>query len=185
MPLIEQLLIRTGCSGSDGLFTSGPLPFFFRVCALCCSLGPAQSSAHVFSRVWLFATPWTVARQAPLSLAFPRQEYQSGLLFPSLEEIFLTHGSNPQLLHWQADSLPLNHFVNPAQLTPTPNCIRSSDLISVALFTGNSPYSPILQWDQVLAPVKLPEDSAIYGLILIWTSGSGMLRLVNVCWMGE
>ena len=31
--------------------------------------------ACVLSRVWLFATPWTVARQAPLSMGFPRQEY--------------------------------------------------------------------------------------------------------------
>ena len=28
-------------------------------------------------------TPWTVARQAPLSVKFPRKEYWSGLLFPS------------------------------------------------------------------------------------------------------
>ena len=28
-----------------------------------------------------FSTPWTVARQAPLSLGFPRQEYWSGLPF--------------------------------------------------------------------------------------------------------
>ena len=35
------------------------------------------------SRVWLFATPWTVARQVPLSIGFPRQEYWSGLPFPS------------------------------------------------------------------------------------------------------
>ena len=32
--------------------------------------------------VWLFATLWTVARQAPLSTGFPRQEYWSGLPFP-------------------------------------------------------------------------------------------------------
>ena len=31
----------------------------------------------------LFATPWTVAHQAPLSIGFPRQEYWSGLPFPS------------------------------------------------------------------------------------------------------
>ena len=31
-----------------------------------------------------FATPWTVAHQAPQSMGFPRQEYWSGLLFPSL-----------------------------------------------------------------------------------------------------
>ena len=30
------------------------------------------------SRVWLFATPWTVAYQAPLSMGFSRQEYWSG-----------------------------------------------------------------------------------------------------------
>ena len=30
-----------------------------------------------------FATPWTIAHQAPLSMGFPRQEYQSGLSFPS------------------------------------------------------------------------------------------------------
>ena len=32
---------------------------------------------------WLSATPWTVAHQSPLSIGFPRQEYWSGLSFPS------------------------------------------------------------------------------------------------------
>ena len=36
-----------------------------------------------FSRVQLFVTPWTVAHQAPLSMGFSRQEYWSGLPFPS------------------------------------------------------------------------------------------------------
>ena len=31
-------------------------------------------------------TPWTIARQAPLSMGFSRQEYWSGLLFPSPKE---------------------------------------------------------------------------------------------------
>ena len=39
--------------------------------------------ACVLSRVQLFATPQTVARQDPLSMGFPRQEYWSGLPFPS------------------------------------------------------------------------------------------------------
>ena len=34
-------------------------------------------------RVRLFATPWTIAYQAPQSLEFSRQEYWSGLPFPS------------------------------------------------------------------------------------------------------
>ena len=36
-----------------------------------------------FSRVGLFSIPWTVALQAPLSKGFPRQQYWSGLPFPS------------------------------------------------------------------------------------------------------
>ena len=39
---------------------------------------------QLLSLVQLFATPCTVARQAPLSMGFPRQEYWSGLPFPSL-----------------------------------------------------------------------------------------------------
>ena len=36
-----------------------------------------------FSRVRFFVTPWTAACQAPLSMGFSRQEYWSGLPFPS------------------------------------------------------------------------------------------------------
>ena len=39
--------------------------------------------AKPLSHVQLFATLWTVAHQAPLSLEFSRQEYWIGLLFPS------------------------------------------------------------------------------------------------------
>ena len=39
------------------------------------------------SHVWLFATPWTVAYQAPPSVGFSRQEYWSGLPFPSPGDI--------------------------------------------------------------------------------------------------
>ena len=35
-----------------------------------------------FSSVWFIATLWTVAGQAPLSVEFSKQEYQSGLAFP-------------------------------------------------------------------------------------------------------
>ena len=42
-----------------------------------------HTCACVLSCVWLFASPRTVARQAPLSMGFPRQEYCSELPFPS------------------------------------------------------------------------------------------------------
>ena len=38
--------------------------------------------AQSLTCVQLFATPWTVAHQAPLSMEFSRQEYWSGLPFP-------------------------------------------------------------------------------------------------------
>ena len=38
------------------------------------------------SHVWLLATPWTAAYQAPLSLGFSRQEYWSGVPLPSPDE---------------------------------------------------------------------------------------------------
>ena len=37
----------------------------------------------LLSHVQLFATPWTVAHQTPPSMGFSRQEYWSGLPFPS------------------------------------------------------------------------------------------------------
>ena len=42
---------------------------------------------ELLSRVRLFATLWTVAHRAPLSKGFSRQEYWSGLLFPSTGDL--------------------------------------------------------------------------------------------------
>ena len=44
-------------------------------------------SVLLLSHVRLFETPWTVARQAPLSMGFPRQEHWSGLPFPSPRDL--------------------------------------------------------------------------------------------------
>ena len=60
------------------------------------------------SRVRLFATPWTVARQAPLSMGFSRQEYWSGLRFPSPGDL-PDPGIEPKSPALQADSLPTEH----------------------------------------------------------------------------
>ena len=57
----------------------------------------------------LFATLWTVARPAPLSMGLPSQEYWSGLPFPPPGDL-PTQGSYPCLLHWQEDSLLLSHL---------------------------------------------------------------------------
>ena len=60
-------------------------------------------SLSVFSPIQLFATPWTVVHQAPLSVGFFQQEHWSGLPF-SPQGIFPTQGWNPRLLQ-KEDSL--------------------------------------------------------------------------------
>ena len=53
------------------------------------------------------ATPWTAAHQTPISMEFPGKTSRVGFHF-LLQGIFLTQGSNPCLLHWQVDPLPLS-----------------------------------------------------------------------------
>ena len=68
----------------------------------------------MLSCVRLFATPWTAARQTPLSTGFSRQEYWSGLPYPSAGDL-----PNPGIkpvspgLHWQVDPLTLRHLRSP------------------------------------------------------------------------
>ena len=58
----------------------------------------------VVSRIRLFLTLWTVARQAALSMGFSRQEHRSGLPFPSLKDL-PDPGIQPSSPALQADSL--------------------------------------------------------------------------------
>ena len=57
------------------------------------------------SHVPLFVTPWTVAYQAPQSMGFSRQEYWSGLPFPSAGDL-PNPGIEPRSPALQADTLP-------------------------------------------------------------------------------
>ena len=60
--------------------------------------------AQSLSRVRLFVTPWTEARQASLSKGFSRQEYWSGLPFPSPGDL-PDPGNEPRSPTLQADAL--------------------------------------------------------------------------------
>ena len=55
-----------------------------------------------------FATPWTVACQATLSMVFPRQEYWSGLPFPTPGDLAYP-GIQPAFPELQVDSSLLSH----------------------------------------------------------------------------
>ena len=72
-------------------------------------------ACSVASSVSLFVTPWTVARQAPLSMGFFRQEYWSGFPCPPPGDlpdpgIKPTSPVSPAL---QVDALLLNHWGKP------------------------------------------------------------------------
>ena len=80
-----------------------------------------------FGRVRLFATLWTVARQAPLSVGFSRQEYWSELPCPppgdlpdpGIEPV------SPLTPALQVDSLPLSYWGNPKTILTCTNCPRN------------------------------------------------------------
>ena len=100
------------------------------------SLGPAKTfpaktvKVKSLSHVRLFATPWTVAHQAPTSMEFSRQEYWNGLPFPSpgdLPDPGIKTGS-PGL---QADVLPFEPPGNSSKsgplIHPTLSLLRPED----------------------------------------------------------
>ena len=79
---------------------------------VCLCMCPCTLTLH---HIRLFATPWTVVLQAPLS--YPGKNTEVGGHF-LLQGIFPTQGSSPgvlHLLHWQEDSSPLNHLGSPFQ----------------------------------------------------------------------
>ena len=70
-PVTEfQLLVEVAANNS--------FPYWAPTACLC---------AQLLSHVWLFVTPWTVACQCPLSMKISRQEYWSGLPFPTWEDL--------------------------------------------------------------------------------------------------
>ena len=106
-----------------------------------CPGGPVVKKVYQsLSHVWVFATQWTVAHQAPLSMGFPRQDY--GVGSHSLPQgIFSTQGSNPGLLYWRQLLYPLSHQGSPttsnAEDTRDPTWLRAimSQLESLQMVT--------------------------------------------------
>ena len=68
---------------------------------------------NLLSHVQLFATPWTVAYQAPPSMGFSRHECWSGLPFPSPGDL-PNPGIEPESPTLQADTLTSEHQGRPS-----------------------------------------------------------------------
>ena len=90
---LQLLLLQscpTLCNPIDGSPLGSPIPGILQARTLeCVAISFSNSwkwkvKVKSLSRVWLFATPWTAAHQAPPSMGFSRQEYWSGVPSPSL-----------------------------------------------------------------------------------------------------
>ena len=103
------------------------------------------------SFVHLFATPWTIADQTPLSMGFPRQGYWSGLPFPSPGDLPNSE-IKPAFPAWQVGSLPLSHLVrmririrSSLRLMSIESVIPSSHLILCRPFLLLPPIPPSIR----------------------------------------
>ena len=136
--------------------------------------------------------PWTVACQAPLSMGFPRQEYWSGLLCPP-PGIFLTQGSNPCLLHWQACCLPL---VPPGR---SPWSSVSNFFHSASCYIPRSNWSSALNLTDKILLNNVVQFSSVQSLSCVWlfatpwtaarqaslsiTNSQSLLKLMSIEWV--
>ena len=148
--------------------------WILEVCVLSC-----------FSCVWLLATLWTVACQAPLSMKFSRQEYWSQLPSPSAGDL-PNQGSNLSLLclfHWQAGSFPLAPPAKPQILGV---CHSFSKPLHMANFTdfpfkfyqvvcptgiaslGSCNFKPLLLFFCLLVFIQHPGDRTLSLLSMLW-----------------
>ena len=113
--------------------------------------------------VQLFATPWTEARQAALSMGFSRQEYQNGSPFPSPGDL-LDLALNPRSPALQADSL----LTGLSPLLPEVQYIRAD--VTRTCLKLHSWRLPFLSLDDQV--VYFPEEMAWASDIELWRCGS-------------
>ena len=128
----------------------------------------------VLSRVWLFETPRTAACQAPLSMGFSRQEYWSGLPFPSPGDL-PDPGIKPRSPALQADSLALRPPGKPSSRDVLPRCSSHGNvfiefhhlkswLLLFVLLTHHFPHSPnrLISQVEIFIPRKFAVDWPTY-----------------------
>ena len=132
------------------------------------------------SRVWLLATPWTAAYQAPPSMGFSRQEYWSGV--PSPSPIAFSSTAN-----YNFEVFPLfNHtgffLFGELWLMIKKNSIMLSKIPSSNFPRATSKPCPTIQNTQELCFKAAPHDSPVSPLCSPWL-GITSLKNTMPCWM--
>ena len=129
-----------------------------------------------FSRVRLFTTPWAVAHQAPPSVEFSRQEYWSGLPFPSPRDL-----PNPEIE-------PRSPALQAAPLPSEPPGKPSYPLGRYKLKPQRATPSYLLRWLQLkwltsVVEDGVPSSDTAEGDIKwfsLWKTGGQFLKRINV-----
>ena len=120
------------------------------------------------SSVRLFATPWTVAYKSPLSMEFSRQEYWSGLPFPSPGDL-PDPGIKPMSPALQADALPSEISGKPLSLPNSkPTSISSTTLYDTKIYISYKLFQASL--------LKLIDDSISVFLYIVFSLFMSMLQ---------
>ena len=146
----------TLCDPMDGSPAGSPVPGILQARTLewaAISFSNACMHAKSLRSCWLCTTPWTAAHQAPLSTRLSRQEYWSGLPFPSLlscsvmsssldpwtvaHQAYLALGF-PKQEHWSG--LPF----------PSPGSFRPRDRTCISCVSYNvGGFSPAELWEKL------------------------------------
>ena len=118
--------------------------FIFYRTKLCFVYNVNFVALQLLSHSQLFVTPWTVARQAPMSMEFSRQDYWIGLPFPTPRDLPNQgiESMSFHLLHWQVDYLLLCHL--PSSLHNN-NIWLLGEIISVYLIFLYISYTNLLR----------------------------------------
>ena len=146
--LLSQLeQVHCSMSGSNGCFLT------------CIQFFQQAGKVKSFSRVQLFATSWTVAHQALPSMEFSRQEYWSGLPFPSPEDL-PDPGIESRSPSLQADASPSEPLGKPmgSLLVPCPQnrdtCPRTEMSSCIPCRLTLAPEATHLAWACLLHPLQ-------------------------------
>ena len=132
----------TLCDPTDGSPPGSPVPGILQARTLesiAISFSDAwkwKVKVELLSRVWLLATPWTAAYQAPLSMGFSRQEDWSGVPLPSPIKWQNLFPNTPILSSKLITSLFLSStqlylYKEASSLHVTISCWRSQSILAV------------------------------------------------------
>ena len=127
--------------------------------------------------------PWTVAHQAPLSMEFSRQEYWSGLPFPTRGDLPYP-GIDPVsciCCIWQAEPLSLHHLGRPVYMHAFACSVASVVSSSLRSMDYSLPGSSV--WDSLGKNTGVGCYALFQGIFLTQGQNPRLLRLLRCRWI--